>query len=108
MINNEPEGPSGQYKRQKERGFLGSFINFDELIGAGLVKFNYYIGLIVIVYFAGKFALSGNFPAPLSFLIPLPIVGLAIFSWRIACELSLLAFLSYKRLGEVRDRLPSR
>lgn len=90
-----------------------SFLGFDRLIGAGLVKLVYYfaaaiiIVLVVATMFVGLFAIAGgNFGPGLMQIVAAPAVGIvALVYWRFICELFMLAFLSFERLGEVRDLL---
>lgn len=92
---------------------LQRFIGFDRLIGPVLVKIVYYVGAAVIVLSAGmalvtavlSFA-SGNLGAGLVQLVAVPAVAAVVFVyWRFVCELFMLAFLAYQRLGEVRDAI---
>ncbi len=86
-------------------------LNFDRLIGPVLVKLVYYVGAIVIVlgaigaFLAAVFSLvGGNFGLSLMQLIAVPAVAAVGFVyWRFLCELFMLAFLAYERLGQVRD-----
>lgn len=87
------------------------FWGFDRLIGPVLVKFVYYLGLIVIAALVGVALITallaiigGNFGTGLMQIIAAPAVGaVALVYWRFVCELFMLAFLAYERLGEVRD-----
>jgi hypothetical protein len=94
---------------------LQRFIGFDRLIGPVLVKIVYYVGAAIIVLSAGmalvtavlSFA-SGNLGAGLMQLVAVPAVAAVVFVyWRFLCELFMLAFLAYQRLGEVRDAIRS-
>ena len=92
---------------------LARFIGFDRLLGPTLVKIVYYVGAAFIVGAAGMMALAGlvsifngNFGGGLTQLVAAPAVGAVAFVyWRFICELFMLAFLAYDRLGEIRDRL---
>jgi hypothetical protein len=89
------------------------FLSFDKLIGSALIKFLYYAGLVGIglgsliiligALAAGRYnagaLLSGVFLAAI-----VAVVGAVV--WRFTCELWLLFFQIYNRLGEIRDRLP--
>ncbi|GAN00285.1 hypothetical protein U91I_03950 [alpha proteobacterium U9-1i] len=87
-----------------------SFLGFDHLIGPGLVKLVYYFaGAIILIMVGagmvvGLFAIAGgNFGQGLVQIIAAPVVGLvALVYWRFICELFMLAFLAYERLGDVR------
>lgn len=95
------------------RDILGRFIGFDRLIGPALVKIIYYIAAvgILLAVFAGLMAgvlslVAGNFGGLVQ-IIAAPVVGaVALVYWRFLCELFILAFQSFERLGEIRDRLP--
>lgn len=91
--------------------FLQRFLSFDRLIGPVLVKLVYYFGGGVIVVVAlgalltAIFSLvGGNFGLGLMQLLAVPAVAaVALVYWRFVCELFMLAFLGYERLGQVRD-----
>jgi membrane-bound acyltransferase YfiQ involved in biofilm formation len=93
---------------------LQRFAGFDRLIGPALVRIVYYVGAVIIVALVG-FALlmaflalfAGNIGQGAMQIIAAPTVGAVSFvGWRFVCELCMLAFLSFERLGEIRDRLP--
>ena len=73
----------------------------------------YYFGAAAIVLLAigallaAVFSLlGGNFGAGAMQLLAVPAVAaVAMVYWRFLCELFMLAFLAYDRLGEVRDSL---
>lgn len=91
--------------------FFKRFLNFDRLIGPVLVKLVYWVGAIGIVLGAVGVLLTalfslfgGNFGPALFQLIAVPAVAAVGFVyWRFLCELFMLAFLAYERLGQVRD-----
>jgi hypothetical protein len=93
--------------------FLKSFIGFDRLIGSGLVKLVYYFAAAIIVIMVGAtmmvglFAIAGgNLGAGAMQILAAPVVGMvALVYWRFICELFMLAFLAFERLGEVRNLL---
>jgi len=95
------------------QSILQRFLGFDRLLGPALVKIVYYFGAGVIVLmtcFGLLMALmalvAGNLGAGFMQLIAAPAVGAVAFVyWRFLCELFMLAFLAYERLGEIRDRL---
>lgn len=88
-------------------------LGFDRLIGPHLVKLVYYVGLAAIAASAGlafvtglQAVLAGNLSQGLTHLIAAPAVGAAaLIYWRFLCELFMLAFQAFDRLGEVRDLL---
>ena len=87
------------------------FLSFDRLIGPVLVRLVYYFGAAAIVIGAvaallmAIFSLfGGNFGGGFVQLIAVPAVAaVALVYWRFMCELFMLAFLGYERLGQVRD-----
>jgi hypothetical protein len=89
------------------------FFTFDRLIGGALIKVLYYVGLAAValwVLFALAAAINlsrySSDGALWGVLIAL-IGGVAwVVVWRFVCELWLIIFQIYNRLGEIRDRLP--
>ncbi len=90
-----------------------SLFSFDRLLGPTLVKIVYFVGAALILL-GGVIALltaiyslaGGNFGAGFMQLLAVPAVSAVAFVyWRFLCELFMLAFLAYERLGEVRDAL---
>lgn len=97
------------------QSILQRFWGFDKLLGPILVKIIYYLGLAGIglaVFFGiagGLFALPSNAIRGLFVVSLSPILGaVALVYWRFLCEIFILAFETYERLGEIRDRLPPR
>jgi Domain of unknown function (DUF4282) len=96
------------------QSILGRFLGFDRLLGPALVKIVYYLGaaailgLIALTMLMGLMAVfAGNLGGGAMQLIAAPAVGaVALVYWRFVCELFMLAFLAFERLGEIRDRLP--
>lgn len=92
---------------------IARFWGFDKLIGSALVKFVYYLGLagialaLVVGVVASLAMLTSNFAMGLGLLIAY-VLGCAVgvVFWRFTCEMAILAFQTYNRLGEIRDRLP--
>ncbi|MEZ5970198.1 MAG: DUF4282 domain-containing protein [Hyphomonadaceae bacterium] len=91
--------------------FFQRFLTFDRLIGPMLVRLVYYVGLAVITFgaigvlFAALMSIfTGNFPQGIVQLIMAPLVAaVGLLYWRFVCELFMLAFRGYERLGQVRD-----
>ncbi len=90
---------------------LQRFWGFDKLIGSSLIKIIYYAGLIAIGLTAlgvlGAGLMRGGFAGLVGglFVAALIVVFGAVF-WRFYCEIFILLFQIYNRLGEIRDRLP--
>ena len=96
------------------------FWGFDHMIGSALIKIIYYIGLFAILIFTVLAMFGGGLMGAmmggsdgmgggLVMLILAPIMGVIyLVFWRFICELWLLMFLMYNRMGEIRDRLPPR
>ena len=89
------------------------FLGFDRLLGPVLVRIVYYVGMAGLVIFVGATMLmgllalfGGNVGGGVMQLLAAPAVGaVALVYWRFICELFMLAFLAYERLGEVRDAM---
>ena len=96
------------------QSILQRFIGFDRILGPTLVKLVYYVGLVGLVFFVGMTMFvglmslfTGNVGQGVMQLIAAPAIGaVAVVYWRFLCELFMLAFLAYERMGEIRDRLP--
>jgi hypothetical protein len=92
--------------------FVKRFITFDKLIATTLIKILYWVGLAGIAVW-GLIALVGAFGmmtqsvlAGLGMLIMVPIgLAVGVLFWRFLCEVYIVIFGIYDRLGEVRDRL---
>jgi hypothetical protein len=92
---------------------LERFISFERFMGPTLVRILYYVAAagIVVVTAAGMVMgllaiFAGNVGGGAMQVLAYPAVGaVALVYWRFLCELFMLAFLTYERLGEVRDRL---
>lgn len=93
--------------------FIRRLVSFDRPIGPRLVKIVYIFGAAMIVLalcgalISGAFAIGGGNPGSgLMQLIAAPAVAAVTFVyWRFLCELFMLAFLAYERMGEIRDLL---
>jgi hypothetical protein len=114
MSDVEPESASPTEATGFEN-IIGRFWGFDKLIGSALIKILYYVGLAGIALWVllalaraidvARYSSDGAVWAVLTALIG----GLvSIVMWRFICELWLIIFQIYNRLGEIRDRLPSR
>jgi hypothetical protein len=96
------------------QSILQRFMGFDRLLGPMLVKLVYYVGLVGLVLFVAMTmfvglmsVFTGNIGQGAMQLIAAPAIGaVAVVYWRFLCELFMLAFLAYERMGEIRDRLP--
>jgi hypothetical protein len=95
------------------QSIIQRFVGFDRLLGPVLVKIVYYVGAIgILLAVAGALVtavlalVAGNIGAGVMQAIAVPAVGAVAFVyWRFVCELFMLAFLAYERLGEMRDSL---
>lgn len=93
------------------QSIIQRFLGFDQLLGPSLVRLVYYFGAAVIAIGAvgalltAVFSIAGgNFGTGAMQLLAVPAVAaVAFIYWRFLCELFMLAFLAYERLGEVRD-----
>lgn len=95
------------------QSILQRFIGFDRLLGPVLVKIIYYFMAVVIVVMGGGGVIagvlsivSGNIGQGLMQIVAVPVVcAVALVYWRFLCELFMLAFLMFERMGEMRDAL---
>jgi hypothetical protein len=98
---------------QNMQSIVGRFLGFDKLIGPVLVKIVYYVGAvgIALAVIGGVLAaimavVAGNVGAAAMLLIAWPVVGaVGLVYWRFICELFMLAFLAYDRMGEIKGLL---
>lgn len=89
------------------------FLSFNEMIGGSLIKFIYYAGLVGIVLYTlmllGAAISIASYSASMFLLGVLGAAACLIVGtvmWRFTCELWILLFKIFDRLGEIRDRLP--
>lgn len=90
---------------------VNDLLSFDKLIATRVMKLVYAIGMVGIalmgvVTFLGSFsAMRQSFATGVGTML-LAVVGtaLGVLLWRVMCELWLLGFNIYDRLGEIRDR----
>ena len=95
------------------QSIVGRFLGFDKLLGPVLVKIVYYVGAfgIAAAVIGGVFSaimsfFASNVSGAIMQLIAVPVVGaVALVYWRFICELFMLAFLAYDRMGEIRSLL---
>lgn len=104
----------GGHTRQSD-SIISRFWGFEKLIGSALVKLVYYVGLIGIIIsvlvavFKALELMNGYGGGGLALgaIVTALLVGTcAVVFWRFIAELAVLAFQTYNRLGEIRDRLP--
>jgi Domain of unknown function (DUF4282) len=108
--------PQGDIGPGEGQNLFARFFDFENLIGAALIKIVYYVGLAgialwALIAIAGALRLStyayANGGAVLSALL-IALIGLVVWIvfWRFICELWMVIFKIHDRLGEIRDRLP--
>ena len=109
----EHEHTIGEDLRDGFNALAQRFWSFDRLIGASLIKLMYYLGLAVIALalvlgvILGVQEVSKSVFKGLSHVLGAFIVSIAfVLLWRFLCEMAILLFHTYARLGEIRDRLP--
>lgn len=89
--------------------FVSRFMTFDKLIATGLIKVFYWIGVILIALGTLIAMFSGfgqGFMQGIGTLIIAPIGGLiGIIFWRFLCEVYIVIFGMYDRLGNIQDTL---
>jgi hypothetical protein len=93
---------------------LRDFTSFEKLIAPSVVKIMYWIGIVGICL-AGLGAMATAFTmfggGFLQFIMAIIGTAVALLFWRVACELYIVAFGMFERLGAIRDnlaRLPPR
>lgn len=86
------------------------FLSFDQLLGVGLVRIMYYVGLIgicagiVIMWMMGFVTLTSDIGGGVMQIIAVPAVGLVLLVlWRFTCELFIVWFEMNERLGDLRN-----
>lgn len=88
---------------------ISRFTTFDKLIATGLIKVLYWVGVaaIAILVLLGAFSGFGKgFVSGVGTIIVAPIGGLiALLFWRFLCELYIVIFGMYNRLGEISEKL---
>lgn len=88
---------------------ISRFTSFDKLIATGLIKALYWIGIAVIVVASVIMAFSGftdGFVSGLGSVVLAPIVAaISVIFWRFLCELYIVIFGMYNRLGEISEKL---
>jgi hypothetical protein len=95
------------------QSIIQRFFGFDRLLGPVLVKIVYYVGAAGILMAVGAGLISailaiagGDIGQALMQMLAVPVVGAVVLVyWRFLCELFMLAFLAYERLGQVRDAI---
>lgn len=117
-IDSPPRAPEPHSPSQTNNSFqviVKRFWGFDHMIGGVLIKVIYYVGLVgialtTLMAMAGGGGLVGDMLGAGGgvLAIILALIGGLIYLvfWRFICELWLLMFLMYNRMGEIRDRLP--
>lgn len=90
-------------------GIIKRFTSFDKLIATGLIKFIYWIGiaLIAIGVVVGAFgSFRAGFMAGIGGIIVAPIIGvISVIFWRFLCEIYIVLFGMYDRLGDIKGLL---
>ena len=82
---------------------LKSFLNFEKMIAPQIIQLMYFIvgGLIILGGVgAGLFTMTQSFLGGVAQI--LIITPISLVFWRIWCELMILAFKIYDRLGELK------
>jgi hypothetical protein len=81
--------------------------NFEKLIAPTIIKIVYWIGIVGIALFGligiGGILFAGESAVNLLWVILGVVFGLLF--WRIICELYIVIFGMYERLGAIRDQL---
>lgn len=95
--------------------FAKRFLTFDKLIATSLIKILYWIGVAgialgtILAIFGAFAAFGGGIAQGLGMLIMAPIGGIiALIFWRFICEIYIVVFGMYDRLGNIQDALGAR
>ncbi len=94
---------------------VGKFLSFDKLMGEGLVKFVYFLGLagialgVIRQIFASFGMMGASFGAGFWMLLMAPIGGIvAVLFWRFICELYIVLFKLGNDMSQVRATLTAK
>lgn len=87
------------------------FLDFDQMIAPTLIKWLYWVGLVVIAIMAvvelvtALGAMGTSFLGGLGLLFGV-VVGTAfgVLFWRVMCELYIVLFRIYERLGDIANK----
>lgn len=93
-------------------GIVKRFMSFEKLIATSLIKVLYWVGVIgiaigTLIAILGAFAGFGQgFAQGVGMLIIAPIGGVvSLIFWRFLCEVYIVIFGMYDRLGNIQDHL---
>lgn len=90
-------------------GVVSRFMSFDKLIATGLIKVLYWIGIVLIALgtIAGMFGgFAQGFGSGLVSFIVAPVGGvIGLIFWRFLCEVYIVIFGIYDRLGNIETSL---
>lgn len=76
---------------------MQDYLSFRKMVTPAFIQIIFWIGVVVIIV-GGLFAMDQSIPAGLFGIL----VGLLV--WRIYCELMLILFKIYERLGEILEK----
>ena len=114
MSDFRPEPPRPE-PRADVHNIVSRFWGFEQLLGGALIKVVYYIGLVgialwvLVALLSSVNAMGYSAGAGLGGIVITLVAALfAVVFWRVTCELWLIIFQIYDRLGDIRDRLPPR
>lgn len=79
---------------------MGKYTNFETMVTPRVIKLVWVIGSIVLILAGVVMLLRGSSGA---FVAGLLIITLGNLLWRVTSEVTILLFLIYDRLGEIRD-----
>ncbi len=89
--------------------FINRFKSFDKLIATSLIKLLYWIGIVLIALGVLAGILGGfsqGFTSGITSLVLAPLGGiLGVIFWRFLCEIYIVIFGMYDRLGEIQTSL---
>ena len=84
-------------------GLLGRFLSFDKMITGTIVKFLYYILLVLVILFDIYFVLNSLFTGQFGmFIVGLICLPLSVIYVRILCEMMIVIFRISDNLAAIR------
>ncbi|MBB6011710.1 DUF4282 domain-containing protein [Aquamicrobium lusatiense] len=88
---------------------LSDLFGFEKLVTTAVIKIAYWIGIVVCVLGGiGGFLAALFNGMPLQGILYLVIAIFSLLMWRVACEIYIVIFGMYDRLGQIRDSLARR
>jgi hypothetical protein len=89
---------------------FNDLLNFEKLVTPSVIKVVYWLGVAVLLIWAVVGFLGGLFAQNSIIVAVISLVGAAIglLLWRVMCELYIVIFGMFERLGDIRNLLSQR